>query len=67
MRRSAALSVPGKMTPERWASVEGFPEEGGRRAVPAAAPPRQKAGPAWRAALGPWPHPGPGGHLREAG
>ena len=41
--------------------------EGGRRAVPAAAAPRQKAELARRQALGPWPHPGPGGHLREAG
>ena len=39
----------------------------GGEAVPAAAAPRQKAGPAWRQALGPGPHPGPGGHLRAAG
>ncbi len=27
-RRSAASSVPRRMTPDRWASVEGLPEEG---------------------------------------
>ncbi len=27
-RRSAASSVPRRMTPDRWAHVEGFPEEG---------------------------------------